>query len=870
MKKIILAILVALQPLMAMAEKIPQAIWTEGNTTLTFINDETVYAPGDTYNGETVTGAYTVRLVPNVATPAWLASGVDVKDKATTVVFDASFSTVRPASNYYWFYRFTSLASIVGIENLDTSNSTSMQCMFYDCKSLQGIDLSHFQTSKVLNMNAMFYGCSSLTTIDLSAFDTQNVSNMSYMFSACPELTSVDLSSFDTRKVTTMEYMFSNSKKLASLNLSNFYTPSLTNMAYMFYACSALKTLDLSNFDTSNVTTMNTTFGWCSSLNPLDLSNFRTPKLTNMARTFDACTSLIELDLSTFDTSNVTTMSETFTACNNLTTLDISSFNTSKVTNMRSMFHACLKLKPLDVSHFDTQNVKDMTAMFMLCRTLTELDVSGFNTSKVTSMQSMFSTCQGITELDVSNFDTQNVTSMSAMFSSCSKLSSLDVSNFNTQNVTNMSKMFQFCNQLTELDVSNFNTAKVTDMSYIFGGCSKLKELDVTNFDTQNVTNMSNMFDYCRSLTSLDVTGFNTSKVTNMSGMFNWCSNLEELELRNFDTSKVTNMNSMFNYASKLYYIDLTGFDFSRTPSTQNMLWKIDSTFVYLPTDMPSNVKERLRTSRNWNTIFGDAENGFSCTFCYLFDDREPRIPYPFTAHSINYDRKIAKGGNGNTIMLPFDLDVPEGMRAYRMKGATGQVKDDIIYFQQMAQGEPMLANTPYLLANWGTYDYVRIQVQNTPTLVHNTISYYDLAGTTQLTSYEGSETVETTLKDGTHVTMSGTFRTMPNSEVADQGIYIFQTGNKWKQVKSSNTSAYIRPYRAYLTKTGGGPSGVSLFNSVLMADTDDTTPVEELHLSSPNDGSVQYDLSGRRVSGPRKGIRVTKGKKVSTSKLSL
>lgn len=153
--------------------------------------------------------------------------------------------------------------------------------------------------------------------------------------------------------------------------------------------------------------------------------------------------------------------------------------------------------------------------------------------------------------------------------------------------------------------------------------------------------------------------------------------------------------------------------------------------------------------------------------------------------------------------------------------------------------------------------------VMNRTVDVTNTIDYYDLEGTTQLTSYDGTETVETTLKDGTQVSMKGTFRNMPNAEVADQGIYIFQAGNKWKQVKSSNTTAYIPPFRAYLTKSGGA-NGASLFNSSLISD-DDVTGVSEIHAIDRNGDITRYDLSGRRISGSQGGIYVSKGKKVLT-----
>ena len=74
------------------------------------------------------------------------------------------------------------------LDEYDTSNVTDMSCMFYDCSSLQELDLSSFDTSNVTDMCFMFNGCSSLQELDLSSFDTSNVKNMGSMFDGCSSL----------------------------------------------------------------------------------------------------------------------------------------------------------------------------------------------------------------------------------------------------------------------------------------------------------------------------------------------------------------------------------------------------------------------------------------------------------------------------------------------------------------------------------------------------------------------------------------------------------------------------------------------------------------------------------------------------------
>lgn len=218
--------------------------------------------------------------------------------------------------------------------------------LFKDCANIETIDFSkNIDTSNMTNMNGMFWGCSSLKSLDLSNFDTSNVWSMAYMFSSCSSLTSLDLGSFDTGNVTSMNDMFS--------------------------GCTALKSLNLSSFDTSNVTQMNVMFNNCSSLTSLDVSSFDTSNVTNMSSMFIRCASLKSLDVSNFDTSSVTNMNHMFNGCSSLRSLDLGSFDTSKVTAMRGMFQDDASLTSIYVTNgkWVTSQVTDSTDMFKNCGT---------------------------------------------------------------------------------------------------------------------------------------------------------------------------------------------------------------------------------------------------------------------------------------------------------------------------------------------------------------------------------------------------------------------------------------------------------------------------------------------------------------------
>jgi len=187
---------------------------------------------------------------------------------------------VAPSNSSYLFsstsgYRLTSLKTLEGLDNLDTSQVTNMSYMFYGVSNLSSLDLSGFNTSQVTNMEFMFYGVSNLSSLDLSGFNTSQVTNMANMFYGASNLSSLDLSGFNTSQVTNMRAMFYGTSGLSSLDLSGFDTSNVTLMKAMFYGASNLSSLDLSGFDTSKLEgeAMSNMFEGTDSLSSLKLSD---------------------------------------------------------------------------------------------------------------------------------------------------------------------------------------------------------------------------------------------------------------------------------------------------------------------------------------------------------------------------------------------------------------------------------------------------------------------------------------------------------------------------------------------------------------------------------------------------------------------
>lgn len=236
MTKKLFAFLLILLPTTGVAQVKAYAIYKEG--VMTFCCDDKM--PDDNYcweAGDTAGphGSYM---------PGWHYT-TSVIFGTKKVVFDASFTQARPKSCKGWFQGMENLKEIVTIGHLNTSECTSMEAMFKDCKSLTYIDIGGLSTWNVKSMFQMFRGCSELEKIFIYGISTENVVEMDKMFSECEKLTSLNLGTFNTEKVRKMPMMFYNCKELRYILIySTWNTDNVTMSDKMFEGCGKLKGQD--------------------------------------------------------------------------------------------------------------------------------------------------------------------------------------------------------------------------------------------------------------------------------------------------------------------------------------------------------------------------------------------------------------------------------------------------------------------------------------------------------------------------------------------------------------------------------------------------------------------------------------------------
>ena len=235
-------------------------------------------------------------------------------------------------------FMFNNLINITYIYMYKMADSNcNMSYEFNNCINLKEVVLEGDVAKNIINVyntKGMFYNCRSLNNIDLTDIGTADVKDMSYMFYKCESLNNIIIDSFENSQTLNMRGIFYNCKSLNSLNLSNFYTKNVEIMWDMFKGCSKLEYLDLSTFDTSKVKDMESMFEDCSQLRSLDISHFNTSKVQYMNKMFKNCIKLEILNFSSISVESLGTMHQMFYKCLNLKYLNIYSL----IEDVQSVF----------------------------------------------------------------------------------------------------------------------------------------------------------------------------------------------------------------------------------------------------------------------------------------------------------------------------------------------------------------------------------------------------------------------------------------------------------------------------------------------------------------------------------------------------
>ena len=249
------------------------------------------------------------------------------------------------------------------IQSFDTSNATSTNDMFGNCKRLTKIP--NFNFEKSTNTQSMFSGCNNL--LDLSGVSFGQPTLTSRMFNLCTKLKR--LPKIDFSKATTFNYIFSGCNNLEDdLNLD---LSSCNNASYAFQGCGN---------KTNNKITLN-----------------NTSKVYDWRYAFSSSTGNITLIP---DMSACTQIESMFSANTFVETLPINS-----IGNATSIYCLCYNCKSLkSFPPIDTSKVTRFQRFVDGCESLVDIPVLDMRvSSQGTYIQDMYNGCVSLSNESLNN-----------------------------------------------------------------------------------------------------------------------------------------------------------------------------------------------------------------------------------------------------------------------------------------------------------------------------------------------------------------------------------------------------------------------------------------------------------------------------------
>lgn len=405
-------------------------------------------------------------------------------------------------------------------------------------------------------------------------------------------------------------------------------------------------------------------------------------------------------------------------------------------------------------------------------------------------------------------------TSCKEWFNHCANLKEIKgIEYLNTENVTDMSHMFYGCTILPEIDLTHFNTAKVQDMSYMFYGCTTLTSLDFSSFNTEKVTASEGMFTMCWSLTKLDLCNFNPKSLTNSRHMFNACYSLQSIYASDWSSASITESTSMFEACLSL--VGAAAYDESKIDATMAN----GQTGYFMPRYTDGNGKV---------TYFEKNENNQIVLNLY---NANPFVVS--TAYNIDkgtYTRQNMPS-NWGTVCVPFIIDVANAetnCEIYKLHAVEGEN----LYIEKVTEGE-IAAGTPVIVKGTKGADL-------------------------KVCSPERSQAIVTAPVNGTETShLEGTFA---GQKLEGTSNYFIAKDKFWQVSGYDNEGNTIKgvnvpPFRATIMAKGSQAQSLGI---VVIDGTNgiDLTPTVEDLLSEK---AEYFDLQGRRLDGPQKGINLVR-----------
>jgi len=244
------------------------------------------------------------------------------------------------APSYVSFYNFPGSSLEDEIEGLDTSNITTMNSMFYNCKELPLLDISTFNTSNVTNMYNMFSSSIKLATIDMTGLDVSKVTTLQMAFYNCPLLTNIiGFGDLEFSSIERLNSAFQMSK-ISNISINCGEKHPVSEATSAFENCTELLSATITGMECASFSSL---FSGCNKLTQVSFINCSLPQSGGggyLSYMFSNCSNLTSIDLSWIDNSNrnLSQSRNMFSNCTSLTHIDLRCLVFSKCGNTSAMF----------------------------------------------------------------------------------------------------------------------------------------------------------------------------------------------------------------------------------------------------------------------------------------------------------------------------------------------------------------------------------------------------------------------------------------------------------------------------------------------------------------------------------------------------
>ena len=548
---------------LAGADRVAFAVYSADDGSLDFYKRMDVPAVGDTFEGKAVTAVYTGFENDWYEFVTTDSSSYGLTD-APWAPYLADIKTVRvaddgiaPSSMRVWFADMTSLES-VDLAKLDTSRCVNMSDAFFRATALTSLDLSGWDVSNVNDFGCMFQACYSLRDVDLQNWEVHpKVSGLFGMFFDCASLESLDLSGFDPSDATSANKMFGRCVSLFKVSFGPKWkwvvfddgegTDSLLPAPSRDYIGGA----DGKWYSTT------TGQGYA----PADIPAGKTD-------TYVASRDLlpkVAFAVYSADDGSLDFYKRAF--CDVPAAGD--AFEGKTATEVYTGFEDTeyhVVSAGSDGNNWDLDAVTD-TPWFGRRKDIKTVQVVDGGI-KPKSVQSWFQGFDNATYLLVAKLDVSACASFSNTFANCRAATSIDVSRWSAK-PADMTQMFYMCESVPSLDLSGFDGSRNITLNSTFHACFALDDIKFGDkWTTEAVENFNCAF-FGTKFRKLDVSGWNTSRGYMFRGTFGSMGNLEEIDISGWTNAGAENepgILSTFGSDTKLRTVTVgTGWNWSKS-----------------------------------------------------------------------------------------------------------------------------------------------------------------------------------------------------------------------------------------------------------------------------------------------------------------